>query len=63
MSDLDEARKMSQAIIDYLASTDEHADLKMLISGEGLPERTMDKDSFVKGKTREKTYRVARVRE
>lgn len=63
MSALDEARKMNQAIIDYLASTPEHEDLKMLVSGDGLPERTMDKDSFTRGKPREKAYRVARVRE
>lgn len=63
MSAEDEARKMSQAIIDYFASTDEHSDLKMLVSGEGMSERPIDKDALGRDKPREKTYRVARVRE
>lgn len=63
MSALDEARKMSQAIIDYLASTPEHADLKMLVSGADMPEREMAADSFDRDKPREKVYRVAIIRE
>lgn len=63
MSAEDEARKMVQAVVDYLKTNpSDHTDLEFTCTGEGMSKRPADEGAFTRDKPREKNYLVERAR-